>query len=64
MPEQPEQTIEPQLTTEQMVALLSRPASAELAYRIARIYEDVERVYDASLSAGTFSASSASTNTR
>jgi len=60
---QAEQTNE-QLTTEQMVALLSRPAEAELAYQIARIYEQVERVYDASLNVGTASASAASTNTR
>jgi hypothetical protein len=58
-----EETIE-QLTTEEMVALLSRPADAEFAYRVSRIYEDVERVYDASLTVGTYSASAASTNTR
>lgn len=52
------------LTTEEMVALLAQPADADLAYRIAQTYESVERVYNASVSIGAFSASAASTNTR
>lgn len=62
VPENVEQQTE-QLTTEQMIALLSQPASAELANRIAETYETVERIYNASLNIGTFSASAASTNT-
>ncbi len=52
------------LTTEQMLALLSQSGAAAHAYRITEAYERVERVYNASLNAGTFSASAASTNPR
>jgi len=51
------------LSTEEMIALLTMPAAAEYAYRVALTYEDVERIYIASLlNVGTFSISTASTN--
>lgn len=52
------------LTTEQMLELLANPGGTEQAYRITESYEHVERVYNAALSIGTFSATAASTNPR
>jgi hypothetical protein len=55
----------PALTTEEMLALLAqRGGGTEQAYRITETYERVERVYNASLNIGAFSAAAASTNPR
>lgn len=62
VPEQVEQANA--LTTEEMLALLTHRESADQAYRITETYEHVERIYNASLSTGTFRAASASTNPR
>ncbi len=59
----PEQQQPDELTTEQMIALLAQPAAAEYAYRVTQAYENIERVYNASLNVGQFSGSVASTNT-
>jgi hypothetical protein len=61
--ENPEQHA-PVLTTEQMLKLLANQGGAEQAYRITEVYEHVERVYNAALNIGTFSAAAASTNPR
>jgi hypothetical protein len=53
-----------ELSTEQMIALLTEPTAAEYAYRVARTYESVERIYNASLNIGTFSSSAATTNSQ
>ncbi|HZT92845.1 MAG TPA: hypothetical protein VE985_00010 [Gaiellaceae bacterium] len=52
------------LTTEQMLELLGNQGGTEDAYRITETYEHVERVYNAALNIGTFSAAAASTNPR
>ena len=52
------------LTTEQMLALLAQRGGTEKAYRITETYERVERVYNASLNIGTFSAAAANTHPR
>lgn len=52
----------PALTTEEMLALVAQGGSTERAYRITEAYEQVERVYNAALSVGVFSAAAASTN--
>jgi hypothetical protein len=53
-----------ELTTEEMISLLTEPAAAEYADRVAQLYESVERVYTATLNVGESSASAATTNTR
>lgn len=63
VPDTTEESV-PALTTEQMLAVLAQPGSTERAYQVTEAYERVERVYNASLSIGTFSASAASTNPR
>lgn len=63
VPENAEQQLSP-MTTEQMLALLANEGDAAQAYRITEIFERVERVYNASLNIGTFSAAAASTNPR
>ena len=51
-----------ELTIEQMLALLAQRTSADHAYEITETYEEVERVYDASLNVGKFGAAAATTN--
>lgn len=53
-----------ELSTEEMIALMTKPTAADYAYRVARTYENVERIYNASLNVGTFSSSAASTNSQ